>query len=264
MATYKEQITEAQSYRVREGGFHRGNCPFCGGKNTYTVNNRSGELWWNCFKASCDVGGSLQGDMSMQAIHLRLGDKGYSEALAVVQRGIPIPHGLVGINTREPVLTFLAAYNCIAAFKTGLIDIKYSPSEDRIMFPIRQGDKVVGYVGRGRQGVKPKWKKFGDCSSLLTCGLGRTAVVVEDALSACAVGIIPDYTGCSLSGTLLSPVHIVELRAFDRVIVALDPDAMSKGLELTSRLGSKATLRLIDNDLKYFGPEDIRRQLDDK
>lgn len=259
MATYREQLAEAQSYRLREGGFHRGDCPFCSGRNSYGVRMDRGVLLWGCFRASCDVGGRYGEGLSISGIHQRV----EGNAPVARQTVAPIPKLLTSVQNREAVVQFLAAYNCLDSYNAGLIDIKYSPAEDRVMFPVGDHREPTGYTGRGRKGVTPKWKKYGDCSSLLTCGVGKTAVVVEDALSACAVGIIPEYSGCSLSGTLLSPTHIVELRSYDRIIVALDPDARAKGLELTSRLGSRATLRLIENDLKYFKPEEIRRQLND-
>lgn len=258
MATYKEQLEEAQSYRLREGGSYLGNCPFCSGKKTYGVTLRNGVLLWGCFRASCGVRGGHGEGLSIAGIHQRV--KGSDPAPTVFKS--PIPSLLTSVANRPDAIKFLSTYNCLKSYEAGLIDIRYSPAEDRVMFPLGNHREPTGWAGRGRKGVTPKWKEYGDCTKLLTCGVGKTAVVVEDALSACAVGIIPDYTGCSLSGTILTQAHIIELRSFDRIIVALDPDAMSKGLDFASRLGSNATPRLIDNDLKYFEPDEIRRQLE--
>ena len=259
MATYKEQLEVAKSYRLREGGFHRGNCPFCSGRNTYGVRMDNGVLLWGCFRASCDTRGIQGGELSTAGILSRLGETPVSEA----PTGIPIPSFMTSVDTQEAAMAFLEAYHCLDAYRAGLIRIRYSPQEDRVMFPIKDDTgEVVGYTGRGRKDVRPKWKKYGDCAPLLTCGTGKTAIVVEDALSACAVGIIPEYTGCALLGTILSPDHIVQLRSYEKVIVALDPDAVSKGLQMTGRIGGGATMRFIDDDLKYFTPDKIKEMLE--
>lgn len=128
------------------------------------------------------------------------------------------------------------------------------------MFSVAGG---AGWTGRARKGVKPKWRKYGDTSSLLTVGTGSTAVLVEDACSACAVGVIDAYTGCSLLGTTLTTQHMMELRRFKNVLVCLDPDAMLKSLDMIRRIQGTvpASLRMIPNDLKYFEPEKIKEIL---
>lgn len=257
MATYREQVEYAESLRLVEGGSYRGDCPFCSGRNTYGANLRMGELVWGCFRASCDVGGYKHGEISRAGILSRMSQESPSVAVSEAPRGIPVPV-LTSIETHPSILTFLKNNNSLKSYELGLIDIKYSPQEDRVMFPT--WDKS-GWIGRGRQGIFPKWKKFGDCSQLLTCGNGKIGVVVEDALSACAVGVIPGYTGCSLSGTILHQNQISKLREYDSILVCLDPDALSKGLQMVGRLGSRASMRIIPDDLKRFNPEQIERIL---
>ena len=255
MATYKEQLEVAKDYRIREGGSYRGDCPFCSGKNTYGVKVQNGVLLWGCFRASCDVHGRWSEGLSTEGIKSRLAP------VSVDPRAVltPIPV-LTSINTQQSAINFLKANNSFEAYEAGLIDIKYSPTEDRVMFPT--WDKT-GWVGRARQGVRPKWKKFGDCSQLLTCGTGEIAVVVEDALSACAVGVLPQYTGCSLSGTVLHQNQITKLREYDHILVCLDPDAMMVCLLMTNRLGSRASMRIIPDDLKRYKPDEIEKILNE-
>jgi len=255
MATYKEQLEVAQSYRLKDGDRYRGNCPHCGGRNTYEVKLLAGELRWGCFKASCPVGGINSGDMSIKGILARV-----KEEQPSTRPLAPIPTPLVAASNHPAAMKFLATYNSLEAYQSGLIDVRYAPTEDRVLFPVGS----LGWIGRGRKDTLPKWKKYGDCSSLCTCGSGTTAVVVEDSLSACAVGVIPEYTGCSLSGTILTQTHIQQLRAFDRIIIALDPDANQKALGMVARLSgtSSVTMRMLDNDLKYFSGDKIRRMLE--
>lgn len=255
MATYKEQLEVAKDYRLREGQHYRGDCPFCSGRNTYGVRLHNGVLLWGCFKASCDVHGRYSEGLSTEGIKSRLAP------VSDDPRGVrtPVP-ALTSISTHPSILSFLKSNNSLKAFEEGLIDIRYSPTEDRVMFPMVGN---VGYTGRARHGVKPKWKKFGDCTQLLTCGNGEIAVVVEDALSACAVGVLPQYTGCSLSGTVLHQNQLISLREYDTILVCLDPDARLKALDLTARLGSRASMRLIPDDLKRFKPEEIEEILNE-
>ncbi len=147
------------------------------------------------------------------------------------------------------------------------MDIRYSPTEDRVMFPVinPESKEIAGYTGRAKKNVRPKWKKYGDCSSLFTCGTGKIAVVVEDCLSACAVGVVKSYTGTALLGTILTQTHISELRKFDSVLVCLDPDATLKGLQMVNRLSGTvpASLRILPNDLKYYDKYKIMEILND-
>ena len=43
----------------------RTNCPACGGYKTFTASNNMGALLWNCYKASCAVGGKSRIRMSI-------------------------------------------------------------------------------------------------------------------------------------------------------------------------------------------------------
>jgi hypothetical protein len=247
MYSYLDQLKVVEKVRIRDGQTVRSNCPFCGGRNTFTITRKGNEYVWNCYKASCGVTGG-KGDDDLSGIRIRSvrGDD---------PRGLSVPF-LTSVETQASALKWLDSVHSTQAYREGLIDIKYAPSEDRIMFPVAKG---LGYVGRGRKGVYPKWRKYGDCTSLLTVGRGSTAVVVEDAPSACAVGVLPSMTGCALLGTILSRQHIIELRAFDRVLVCLDPDATGKAHDMVSKLQGtvKTVFCPIPDDLKNYGPETI-------
>ena len=44
-------------FDLKDGERHRGDCPECRGKNTFTAANIFGEIKFNCFKLGCNVGG---------------------------------------------------------------------------------------------------------------------------------------------------------------------------------------------------------------
>ena len=252
--SYKEQLAIIDKVRVRDGQTFRGNCPFCGGRNTFTLTRHGSDKVWACYRASCDVKGFTGEGDSIKGIVRRLNH------VIDAKEFEPIPL-LVPIEGKKPILSWLDSVHSFEAYQRSLIDIKYAPVEDRIMFSVFNG---VGWTGRARKGVKPKWRKYGDTRSLLTVGTGRTAVLVEDACSACAVGVLDAYTGCSLLGTTLTTDHLMGLRAYDSVLVCLDPDATMKSLDLIRRIQGTvpASLRIIPNDLKYFNPDEIKEILD--
>ncbi|MFS9668778.1 hypothetical protein, partial [Klebsiella pneumoniae] len=100
-------------------------------------------------------------------------------------------------------------------------------------------------------------------------GRGKTAVVVEDCISAAIVGATEMGSGCSdgdgfvgvaVLGTSLSEGHRQYLSQFSTAIIALDPDALPKTLaiakELRGHVRDVKVLRLQD-DLKYNNPTDF-------
>ena len=89
-----------------------------------------------------------------------------------------------------------------------------------------------------------------------------TAVLVEDVISAITVANYFPVTGFGILGTSLQQEHLYALSDFDRVVVALDPDASKKALEhakdLNSYVKEVRVLKLKD-DLKYKSLEDFNK-----
>ena len=89
-----------------------------------------------------------------------------------------------------------------------------------------------------------------------------TCVLVEDCISAC---VVSNYgiAGVALLGTSLLDEHKDILSTyFDKVIVALDPDALPKTLQIAKELKGWVkdvkVLKLTD-DLKYSKKRDITK-----
>lgn len=262
--SYKDQleILSGVIKGLKEGVSIRCDCPFCTGKNTFGIIKIAGLVKWGCFKASCGAHGSKSVGQSITGIKNKLGYDGHIRSFSTSdQRSIPTP--LVSISHNKDAIDWLKSVNSYLAYMEGLVDIRYSPTEDRVMFKIKDQE---GYTGRkipSKQtltNLGPKWIKYGDTSSIFQCGLGPIGVIVEDAPSACAVGTVPELTGVALLSTMLTQQHKVDLRQFDRLIVCLDPDAARKSLGLAKRLEGivPTTVKLIPDDLKYYSPEQIR------
>lgn len=258
MSEYSQQLRTVKKFKVQEGQSRRFDCPFCYGYNTLGVSVKRGILEWNCFKASCVAHGIYE-EGSLEGLKARLSNIEHDKPILN-----PVPEFLTSIDSHPNILAWLKKVNSFQAYKDGLIPIKYSPTENRVMFPIFNKGRITGYSGRRMSAYGPKWKKYGDATHLFTCGLGKIGVLVEDAPSACAVAPLPDYIGVSLLGTTLTQQHKQELKSYSKILVCLDPDAASKGFSISARLNGivPASVRLIPDDLKHFNPEKIKEILE--
>jgi hypothetical protein len=269
--SYRDQLEIISDIHIKEGQEHRGNCPFCGGRNTFTLTKKNGDLVWNCYRASCGVRGGKSGVGNVDSIKRRL------SIIPEAKRAYPpLPPIFTSIHNQPSAMRWLETRHCMEALDQGMVSIRYSPSDDRICFLVhsnsttldgknyRDEDGMDGWTGRGRKGIIPKWKKYGDCNHLFTCGSGTIGVVVEDPCSACAVGVIESYSGAALLGTNLSAQLKYELLArYDELIICLDPDAALKGLQMMSALSGLIPTRLVvpKDDLKYFNKDQIKEML---
>ena len=126
------------------------------------------------------------------------------------------------------------------------------------MFPIKHDGEIVDAVGKAEKRL-PKWKRYGNSSVPYVKGKGSVAVVVEDCISAYVVANY-GYVGVALLGTSLSDKHKEFLLHYKKVIIALDPDALKKNLQIAKELrnwvAEVKVLRLTD-DLKYRRTIDI-------
>jgi hypothetical protein len=257
--SYKEQLEILKPIKLKEGQALRIDCPFCGGYNSFGISRDGGVVKWGCFKASCASHGRKDVGYTRDGVRFKLG---YGDKIRATtdQPEINIPNPLVSVAHHPDVLAYLHKVHAIRALNEGLADITYSPTEDRVMFKIPDQN---GYTGRSLHQNGPKWKKFGDTSSVYHCGKGTIGVIVEDAPSACAVGVTEGLTGIALLGTMLTSQHKTDLRHYKQLIVCLDPDAAIKSILLAKRLSgiSNTSVKLIKDDLKYYEPDDIRKML---
>ncbi len=234
---------------VAVGTTVRTECPSCG-QRTFTVTNEMGTLKWNCFRASCTVKGSTQVSMSIDDIKTVL--------LGHESDDKPVPFTLPEYIVNPPwvVLEWASELYGLDAQELGLM---YDVKDSRVVFPIRHDGQIVDATGRALDKSPIKWKRYGKSSLPYVHGCGKTAVVVEDCVSAAVVGG-DDYVGVAVLGTSLLDEHKRYLTQFSTAIIALDPDALMKSIEFARELQSYVddvrVVKLID-DLKYRNPEDF-------
>jgi len=233
------------------GESKRMNCPNCNGYKTFSATNNMGQLLWNCYKVSCTISGSAR-------IHLSVDDIRDAIDPSVIDDGMSdftLPDYVVQHNNRPSVLSWCNKWN----IDINNIEVFYDVKEDRVVFPVIHNDKMVDATGRSLGKRLPKWKRYGKNNLPFVHGHGNVAVVVEDCVSAIAVGS-EVYAGVAVLGTSLAESHKRYLSQFSTAIIALDPDAVPKTLafakELRGYVNDVKVLRVTD-DLKYRRKEDF-------
>jgi len=235
------------------GQLYRGNCPVCKRYKTFTAINDNGKLMWNCYANSCNVAGITRTQLTASEIYKMMRDETYHKDLPIQ---FDLPDWVI-VDYGKPYLSTLCD-------RYGLdphwLDLRYDIREDRVVFPIRHEGKLVDAAGRaGHPEVQPKWRRYGEARVPYIVGDTSVAVVVEDCISAAVVDTVGG-TGFALLGTSLLDEHKDMLYKYATVVVALDPDAMSKTLLFTRELragGINAKALNLQDDIKYRTPEDI-------
>ena len=231
------------------GETRRMTCPSCNSKNTFTVTNNMGSIVWNCYKASCSMSGGTRTTLTAEDIRKSLGH--------------------VAEETHTTTFTrpewFVRDYSKLSGFcdkwelDAQQLGLMYDVKEHRVVFPVVHNGVTVDATGRSLGNRIPKWKRYGKSVLPYSFGRGRTAVVVEDCISAAVVGS-GVCVGVAVLGTSLSNGHKEYLSQFSTAIIALDPDALPKTLqfakELRGYVDTVKVLRLTD-DIKYRMPTDM-------
>lgn len=247
---YNNILNTISDIDIPNGSTKRMNCPNCNGYKTFTVTNNMGSLVWNCYKASCNIKGGTRVHLTVDDI--RAGFAGAEDFAS--QQTFSMPEYIVPANF--DVAEWAMELYGLDAEELGLM---YDVKEQRAVFPIRHGTKVVDATGRALTNRLPKWKRYGNSGLPYAHGYGKVAVVVEDCVSAAVVGN-DVWCGVAVLGTSLSESHKRYLSQFSTAVIALDPDALPKTLamakELRGYVDNVRVLRLTD-DLKYRNPTDF-------
>ena len=247
---------------VSVDGTYRGNCPQCGGRNTFTVTNDSGNYLYNCYKHSCRTYGAIHRNMSVFDIKTRLSNHYHGsdqEFESVVDEAFEMPPFITSnIPDESKVNLFMNTWNIDPS------DVYYDVRQDRVVFPVWHNGLMVDAVGRSVFNRQPKWLRYASSPIPYMHGAGDTFVVVEDAISAYTLGeMFPHVVGVALLGTQLTDFHkwfFNKYSRYNKFIVALDHDAFNKTLAIVHELRAHVTnvrgLKLAE-DLKYLRNNDV-------
>ena len=236
-----------------EGDTVRGDCPDCGGKNTFTANKSGGAVLYNCYKLGCKISGVHTVGMTAADIQARMQE---------VEQDKPKPK----VEIMELPEYVVRSGSGLDAFrdKWDLWDqgLMYDLKDKRAVFPIFINNVLIDAVGRALAGAEPKWLRYTGKANYFIAGIGKTVVVVEDVISAITVAKL-GFTGMAILGTSLSVAHMEQLGNYSQVIVALDPDAAHKTLrfrqEIEAWTGTTTIALRLDDDIKYRVESDIEQ-----
>ena len=243
---------------LSNGETKRTNCPECGGYKTFTVTNNMGSIVWNCYKAGCRVSGGKRTHLTAEDIRKSLG------SVAEETHGVKFDKPEWIVYNNAAIQDFCDQWG----LHPDMMGLMYDVKEDRVVFPNRHNGIMVDASGRTLGKRLPKWKRYGNSSLPYTFGCGKTAVVVEDCVSAAIVGATSrdgcsdddGFVGVAVLGTSLSEGHRQYLSQFSTAIIALDPDALPKTLQIAKELrGYVHTVKVLrlEDDLKYRNPTDF-------
>ncbi len=227
------------------------NCPSCKGYKTFTVSNMGGNIVWNCYKASCAVSGGKRVGMTPDDI------KNMKARQIEKEIEFELPKFIVKRSNLH--MNRWCARWGLDVDKLGL---QYDVKEDRVVFPVVHDGKIVDATGRSLGKRIPKWKRYGNSGLPYVHGCGKVAVVVEDCVSAAVVGDWSSSVGVALLGTSLQDSHRSYLSQFSTALIALDPDALTKSLQMAKELrGYVSDVRPVklEDDIKYCNPTDMEK-----
>lgn len=240
---------------VDEGESLRINCPVCGKYNTFTVHNDMGSVVYNCYSLGCGTRGAVHVQLTAAQIMQRL-----KKRASTAKEEIPtwvIPEYVTDRYNDSPMMR-----GFIDKWQLKDVRLMYDVKDRRAVFPIHYKGRVIDAVGRSLNGAQPKWLRYSGNADVYTYGKPEgVAVIVEDVISAIVATRMADVTGVAILGTSLGPSHIKHLETYSKIIVALDPDALSKTLMFKRSIESwldipTYALKLTD-DIKYNKEEDI-------
>jgi len=223
-----------ESLTIAPYGRYRSDCPLCGKPNTFSVTDNGFERLWNCFHADCHTKGgtgiSLTKDNSKQAFVKRQTKE------EVTKVDFVIPDTFVSLSRNINAENYVKEVQSYDAYLDGLADIRYDFQRDRVVYLVKDGDKVIDATGRSLTNSKPKWLRYGTSKMPFVCGLSDNLFVVEDCPSACSISNI--VTGMALMGTSLLDSHIQVIQNYKKIFVALDRDATRKAVDIVRHLSN--------------------------
>lgn len=248
-----------KSLDMSDGDVIRTDCPKCGGKKTFTVTNDGGKVLYNCYKLGCDIKGAVSYAMTAEEIWRRLRPEERKQAEA---KAFVYPEYFV-----RPCTEHVQVQKFLDRWDLHDEGVWYDVKDKRVVFPIRKAGVVIDAVGRALDGRLPKWYRYTGSSDMYERTFNTTdsiVVLVEDVISAITVAkVCPIATGLAIMGTSLSTAHTERIRDFDKVIIALDPDASAKTLEYKREVeawtGIKTIAMKLDDDIKYKLDSDMDR-----
>ena len=255
------------------GGKWRGDCIFCGGKNTLSVTLMGARLLYHCYRMGCVTkthkGQAVRRKLSsneIQDFFSLPGDFDTRRAITTISKEYDMPSWFVPIERHVEVFSIVKKYHCWEPYRNGELDIRWDEKQGRIVFIIYEDQVYKGTpidaTGRifplaSTRG--PKWWRYTGNGSHMLLGRGtNTCTIVEDCFS---LGAVLSMSDClCILGTHFTYKHFEALLDYNEVIIMLDPDAVKASMEIQAKLDPfiKTRVVLTPDDPKYLAPSVIK------
>jgi DNA primase len=233
-------------------------CPICFNRNTFSAFHDGNNILYNCFHADCDTRGVSREKLSKEVFKRK--EKIITEK---EEEKFFVPPDWESAKFNVDSINYLRKSKSYDAMNLGLADIRYDKKLARTVFLVKdENGNIVDAVGRSINGMKPKWYRYGKSRYPFICGTSKTAIIVEDCASACALSRFS--TGIALLGTSLLQKHIDLIKQYDRVGVALDRDATQKATAICDELNLVMNTKflILEDDIKNMDYDDIKNLVD--
>jgi DNA primase len=140
------------------------------------------------------------------------------------------------------------------------------------VFLLLDKGEYYGAVGRNLSiSNNPRWFVYGRYNGatfqvlLSKCGSSNSGLLVEDCVSACVASSY--FNSIALLGTNIPDESVKYLIKYDKLYLALDPDATGKAIKLQKKLNYYRPTFIVPlkKDIKYYSSfelETLRKDLD--
>lgn len=243
------------------GSRMRTDCPTCNGSNCLGIYKRGSDIIWNCFRATCKEKGVIKDTPSMEEISNVVKFPTQETSINTFK----LPQRLVHWSANVDCRRYCIENHITNAIQEGRAMVRYDPQLNRAVFVVRDEKGVpVNAIGRllAKNRVAPKWYKYAPSNEMFMCESKENdpkhLILVEDAASACSASRI--CSSVAILGTDLKNMY--PLSYYDTILVALDPDALNKSLDLTKALSYwySAKVVVLKDDLKYYNTDELYDQ----
>jgi DNA primase len=237
-------------------GRYRSDCPVCARKNTFSVSDDGLQRLWFCFHADCNVSGRTGITLTKDFAKHALSRSQTNASVTRTSNTYEMPDTFVSLSRNLDAELYVRSVHAYDAYLSGRADIRYDFKRNRVVFLVKDGNKVVDAVGRSIDGRGSKWYRYGDSRKPFIVGDSNQAIIVEDCGSACSIS--DRVTGVALLGTSLLQEYVPQLLHYQKIYVALDKDATDKAIDMV-----KTLCRLVPTKLMVL-PRDLKNMTKDE
>lgn len=275
---FAEQRATVEGLNIKANSTKRSDCPFCGGKNSFTASKERGILRWHCFREACQAKGRTNHAVSQDDLKRIIADNTFDDkeawyctealdGLTVDAWDPPSYFQTVGNNNFSR--QYVVQHHLVHAIEDSRVQMRFDPRTNRVVFFIKRGRFTYDAIGRGLGETVPKWLRYGHSTVPFLClskdqrdnkgvdGVRPRICVVEDAASAVSVSVA--CTGMALLGTNLTPHAKAELATYGKVLLALDPEATGTAIRMAHELSPYVDVEvlMLKEEFKWLPPEKI-------